>query len=45
MVDIKAIDQYIFNMCPNNVNKIQLQKRREKGNRMFANCLIDTNWE
>lgn len=36
-------------MCSNNVNKFQQQKWVNKisiyGNKMFAACLINTNWE
>lgn len=49
MVDVKVTEWYILNVCPNNVNKCLLQKwvnkRRIYGNKMFAACLIDTNWE
>ena len=39
----------MLNICPDNVNKLQLQKWGKKGrihgNRMLINCLIDTNCE
>lgn len=29
MVDVKVIGYYIFNICPHNRNKLQLQKKKQ----------------